>query len=99
MFFFLDFFAFSFGFSLIFINVCYCFFFFLLYFISFRGLKKSISFLNEDANLVHGALSVGNIYLDDAGEFKLFGFEFLGSLKDDENVLFVRTKPTFNLTN
>jgi len=52
-------------------------------------LQKAITFLNEDASLVHGALTVGSVFLDDAGEFKLGGFEFVCGAKDEDNMIVV----------
>jgi hypothetical protein len=48
-----------------------------------------VKFLNEDCSLVHGAVAISSIYVDPAGEWKLFGFEYLCSLTEETPLLIV----------
>lgn len=47
-----------------------------------------MSFLNNEANVIHGNLRSSSIFLTSAGEFKLAGFEVSSALKDEESLIF-----------
>ena len=49
--------------------------------------QKSLAFINEVGGLVHGAVCLPNIFVNDAGEFKLGGFDLLAPITDTENHL------------
>ena len=51
--------------------------------------QTALKFLNEDCSLVHGAIAIPSVYVDPAGEWKLFGFECLCSLSEDSPLLMV----------
>jgi SCY1-like protein 1 len=54
--------------------------------------QQTIKFINDDASSVHGALRVGSLYTSESGEWKVGGFEVLSSMKDDEAIIYVRSK-------
>ncbi|KAJ3218959.1 hypothetical protein HDU67_003323 [Dinochytrium kinnereticum] len=55
------------------------------------GLYKTASalkFINQDCSLAHGNVRISSIYTTKAGEWRLCGFELLGSLKEESNILY-----------
>jgi SCY1-like protein 1 len=54
--------------------------------------QQTIKFINDDASSVHGALRVSSLYTSESGEWKVGGFEVLSSMKDDEAIIYVRSK-------
>lgn len=43
----------------------------------FYLLQKSVSFLGNDCNLVHHNVCLSSVFVDEAGEWKLAGVEFM----------------------
>jgi SCY1-like protein 1 len=50
-------------------------------------LLKALSFLNNEAGVVHGNIRTGSIFLTPSGELKLGGFELAASIKEEESLL------------
>lgn len=44
--------------------------------------QKSVSFLNNDCGLVHRNVCLSSVFVDEAGEWKLAGVEFMHSHGD-----------------
>ena len=47
-----------------------------------------MKFLNMDCQFLHGNLRIGSIYSTQSGEWKLSGFEFTGSIKEESSLFF-----------
>lgn len=52
------------------------------------NLARCLAFINGEASSVHGNIRVGSIYTSDSGEWKLAGFEVLGSMNDDQAMIY-----------
>ena len=52
--------------------------------------QKAVGFMTEDCGLVHGSLTLGALFLDDAFEFKLSGLDLVSPLGDADNLVVVR---------
>jgi len=52
--------------------------------------QKAVAFLTEDCSLVHGAVALPSLYVDEAGEFKLSGLELVSPLTEADSLLVVR---------
>ena len=53
-----------------------------------HGVATTLKFINSDASSVHGAVRVGSVFANEAGEWKLGGFEVLSSLNEDDAVIY-----------
>lgn len=53
-----------------------------------HNVASTLKFVNSDASSVHGAVRVGSIYANEAGEWKLGGFEVLSSMNEDDAVIY-----------
>jgi SCY1-like protein 1 len=53
-----------------------------------HGVATTLKFINTDAASVHGGIRVGSIYTNEAGEWKLGGFEVLSSMNEDDAVIY-----------
>nr|KMM68141.1 kinase family protein [Coccidioides posadasii RMSCC 3488] len=53
-----------------------------------HSVASTLKFINEDAASVHGAVRVSSIYTSESGEWKLGGFDILGSMKEDDAVIY-----------
>ncbi|KMU87096.1 kinase family protein [Coccidioides immitis H538.4] len=53
-----------------------------------HSVASTLKFINEDAASVHGAVRVSSIYTSESGEWKLGGFDVLGSMKEDDAVIY-----------
>ncbi|KAI8388165.1 uncharacterized protein BYT42DRAFT_642429 [Radiomyces spectabilis] len=54
------------------------------------GLYKiahAIQFINQDCDMVHGNIRLSSIFINQAGEWKLGGFEVLSSMKDESPMI------------
>lgn len=60
--------------------------------------KNALKFLNCDCDMVHGNVNVSSIFTNDAGEWKLGGFEVLSSMKEESPVILVRVIIHFRIT-
>lgn len=49
---------------------------------------STLKFINSDASSVHGSVRVGSVYTNEAGEWKLGGFEVLSSMNEDDAVIY-----------
>ncbi|KAK9459409.1 armadillo-type protein [Lipomyces oligophaga] len=52
------------------------------------AVANTIKFINVDASSVHGNIRQSSVFITDAGEWKLSGFELLTSTKDEEPVIY-----------
>ena len=53
-----------------------------------HGVASTLKFINNDASSVHGAVRVGSVYTNEAGEWKLGGFEVLSSMNEDDAIIY-----------
>ncbi len=53
-----------------------------------HSVASTLKFVNNEASSVHGAVRVGSVYTNDAGEWKLGGFEVLSSMNDDDAIIY-----------
>jgi SCY1-like protein 1 len=53
-----------------------------------HSVATTLKFINGDASSVHGAVRVASIFANEAGEWKLGGFEVLSSLNEDDAVIY-----------
>ncbi|ETN38970.1 uncharacterized protein HMPREF1541_07012 [Cyphellophora europaea CBS 101466] len=53
-----------------------------------HGVATTLRFINTDASSVHGGVRVGSIFTNEAGEWKLGGFEVLSSVNEDDAVIY-----------
>ncbi|KAL1894107.1 Nuclear aminoacylation-dependent tRNA export pathway component [Ceratocystis pirilliformis] len=51
-------------------------------------IASTLKFINEDAQSIHGNVSVSSIYASESGEWKLGGFDILSSIKDDDAIIY-----------
>ncbi|KAI9678099.1 MAG: hypothetical protein M1817_006043 [Caeruleum heppii] len=50
--------------------------------------QNTLRFINDEATSVHGNVRHSSVFTNEAGEWKLAGFEVLSSLKDDDAVIY-----------
>jgi SCY1-like protein 1 len=53
-----------------------------------HSIATTLKFINNDASSVHGSVRVGSVYANEAGEWKLGGFEVLSSMNEDDAVIY-----------
>jgi hypothetical protein len=52
--------------------------------------QRALAFLTEDGSVVHGSLTLGALYLDDAMDVKVGGLDLAGALADTDSLVVVR---------
>ena len=53
-----------------------------------HSVATTLKFINTDASSVHGAVRVGSVYTNEAGEWKLGGFEILSSMNEEDATVY-----------
>lgn len=53
-----------------------------------HAVATTVKFINEDAASIHGAIRMSSVYTSESGEWRLWGFEVLSSVKDDESTIY-----------
>lgn len=53
-----------------------------------HSVASTLKFINNDASSVHGAVRVGSVYTNEAGEWKLGGFEVLSPMNEDDAIIY-----------
>jgi SCY1-like protein 1 len=52
------------------------------------SVSSTLKFINNEASSVHGAVRVSSIFTSESGEWKLGGFEILGSMNEDDAIIY-----------
>jgi len=50
-------------------------------------IAKALSFLNNECNMIHGNVTIDNIFVNKAGDWKLGGLELLSALSDQQGLI------------
>jgi len=55
-----------------------------------HNLAKTLKFINDEASSVHGNIRASSIFTSESGEWKIGGLEILGSMKEDDAIIFTQ---------
>ena len=53
------------------------------------AIANTLKFINDEGSSIHGNVRVASVFTSDSGEWRLGGLEVLGSMKEDDAVIFV----------
>ncbi|TKA49250.1 hypothetical protein B0A54_01327 [Friedmanniomyces endolithicus] len=53
-----------------------------------HNVAKTLKFINDEACSVHGNIRASSIYTSESGEWKIGGLDILGSMKEDDAIIF-----------
>ena len=51
-------------------------------------IANTLTFINDEATSVHGNVRLASVFISQSGEWRLGGFDILGSMKDEEAIIY-----------